>query len=115
MLAGLPPSTYLVAAEHDVLATDIESEQALGISFEAGASAAVSRLPKPRWCSAVESALEGLAYSADEWLEVGIRGDGTFWHCSVPLGRLPHLQAGLLGHGLRLGYITCFHVKEHDD
>jgi hypothetical protein len=79
-----------------------------------GASAAIGPLTKPGWCVAVEATLPAPSSRVPRWLEVGVRGPRRDWFCSVPLGRLPQLQIGLVPYGHHLTYITRVQVADDD-
>jgi hypothetical protein len=114
LLAGLHPSSYLVATEDGVLVAVAGSDEALAFSVATGASAAVGRRPKPAWCVAVEELLPAPLRSVEDWLEVGLRGGATTWSCSIPRGLLPHLQIRLRRYGQQVTYITRIRLTNDD-
>ena len=114
LLAGLHPSSYLVATEHGAIVATIGSDEALSFSVGGGASAAIGTLPKPTWCVAIEETLPAPMRSVQNWLEVGVRGHPVTWSCSIPLGSLPRLQIGLVRHGQQMTYITRIQVTDHE-
>jgi hypothetical protein len=114
LLAGLDPTSYLIAREGSTIVATVGSSEALSFSVERGASAAIATLAKPGWCVAVEAILPEPLDEVYSWLEVGVRVDPTNWYCSIPLGRLPWFQARLTQKGHQLTYITRIQVADHD-
>jgi len=114
LLAGLDPSSYLVAREDSTIVAVVGSTAALSFSIDRGASAAVSTSLKPSWCSAVELVLPEPMDETRGWLEVGVRVHLSSWYCAIPLGQLPRLQARLVREGHSLTYIARIKVGEHE-
>jgi hypothetical protein len=115
LLAGLIPTSYLVGMEHEVLVTAVGSDEALSFSLNSGVSAAIGPYPKPNWLSAVEATLKEPMLPVRSWVEVGVRRDPTAWYCSIPVGKLPQLQSGLVRQGLQMAYITHIQMAKHDE
>jgi hypothetical protein len=115
LLAGLDPASYLVAAEREILVALVGSNQALSFSVGSGVSAAIGTRPKPSWCVAVEATLPEPLSPVSSWLEVGVLEHVRGSFCSVPQGRLPQLQGGLVRQGRQMAYITRIQVIDDDD
>ena len=114
LLAGLDPSSYLVAGETSAIVASVDSSAALDLSVEPGASAAIGTLAKPGWCLAVEAILPEPLDEVPHWLEVGVCVNSTNWCCSIPLGHLPRFQAGLARQRHQITYITRIQVGDYD-
>jgi hypothetical protein len=114
LLAGLDPTSYLVARDNCTIVAAVGSPAALSFSIDRGASAAVSTSLKPSWCSAVEAALPEPLDETRGWLEVGVRVHLSSWYCAIPLGQLPRLQTRLARQGHSLTYIARIKVSDYD-
>ncbi len=110
LMAGLAPAAYaLVSVVGGGLLAwvfDPNSDEGWQFTPSGGVAAAVRILAKPAWCAAVESTLPPADTIVPTWLEVGVDASPTGTACSIPLGKLPLLQAALIRYELHLTYIT---------
>ncbi|MEV0461282.1 hypothetical protein [Catellatospora methionotrophica] len=114
LLAGLDPASYLIAGPREAIVATAASGRALSFAVTGGAPAALGARPKPDWCEAVEQTLPAPLEQVTGWLEVGVRDHAGTWHCSIPQGNLPRLQALLARRGHPLVYITRIQVDTDD-
>ncbi|WP_193318053.1 MULTISPECIES: hypothetical protein [Streptomyces] len=111
VLAGLAAATYVIAQENQVLVAVHEADEVLRFSLAGPIPTALGPLVKPAWFSVVESTLDDPRHPVKDWLEIGVHGGSESWCCSIPRGKLPKAQNGLVRRGLQLTYITRIRVS----